>query len=283
MLNQGLVLVRGARRRPAIAAIAVAVLGVALTGFHSHLGPDLQTERTVARLKQSKRPAAAFPPDSYRPVTAARLVISKLGQQQKIVLPLGYAEVLRSMLHMEDVNSVVARMNLRALLRVPLPLLRRLKEAGVLIFISARPVPENADLGSMRGVKARGHGAETWDQIEGTYVPDRKFIVAGGVPGMDALSGSSLPHELGHAVAHSLGYLNSRALIEAHQRVFGQLPAYERQGGPGGEAGRDEMYAETVGVLIAGSRGKAVRRTDERFVKWLEASLGLGRSRLAGP
>ena len=281
MLNHSLVPVRSARRRPAIAGVAVAVLGLALTGFHPHFSPALKTTGTAM---PSKRPAAAFPRDSYRPTTAARLVIfSKLRRSRKIVLPPVYADVLRGMLHMEDVNSAVARMNLRALLRVPLPVLNRLKGAGVVIFISARPVPENAGLGSMRGVKARGHGDVTWDQIEGTYVPDKKYIVAGGVPGMDASSGSSLPHELGHAIAHALGYLNSRELIEAHERVFGHLPAYERQGGPGGEAGRDEMYAETVGVLIAGSRGKAVRRTDERFVKWLEASLVLARSRLARP
>ena len=77
MLNHSLIPVRGARRRPAIAAVAIAILGVALTGATPTYGPDFQTTGTVARVKPSKRPAieAAFPRDSYRPRSGARLVI----------------------------------------------------------------------------------------------------------------------------------------------------------------------------------------------------------------
>ena len=187
---------------------------------------------------------------------------------------------------MEDVNSAVARMNLRALLRVPLPLLSRLKGAGVLIFISARPVPENADLGIDAGREGRGATVPRRGiRSKGPTFPTGSTSSPGGCPGMDASSGSSLPHELGHAVAHALGYLSSRALIEAHERVFGHLPAYERQGGPGAEAGRDATYAEIRSAFR--SRALAERPsgvTDaDASVKWLEASLVLARSLLARP
>jgi N,N-dimethylformamidase beta subunit-like protein len=77
MLNHSLIPVRGARRRPAIAAVAIAVLGAALTGSTPTFAPSFQTTGTVARVKPSKRPSieVAFPRDSYRPGTAARLVV----------------------------------------------------------------------------------------------------------------------------------------------------------------------------------------------------------------
>jgi hypothetical protein len=77
MLNHSLIPVRGARRRSAIAAVAIALLGAALTSSAPTFGPRFQTTGTVARVKPSKRPAieAAFPRDSYRPGAVARLVV----------------------------------------------------------------------------------------------------------------------------------------------------------------------------------------------------------------
>ena len=77
MLNHSLIPVRGARRRPAIAGLAIAVLGAALASPASTVAPGFQTTGTVARVKPSKRPGieAAFPHDSYRPGTPARMVI----------------------------------------------------------------------------------------------------------------------------------------------------------------------------------------------------------------
>lgn len=77
MLNHRLIPACGPRRRPAIAGVAIALLGAALTSPAPTLGPGFQTTGTVARVKPSKRPGieAAFPRDSYRPGAVARLVI----------------------------------------------------------------------------------------------------------------------------------------------------------------------------------------------------------------
>lgn len=185
-------------------------------------------------------------------------------------LPSRYMTIFGERLTVEDQASARVRHILRHMTGFRPVVWRTLLEVGLQhVYVSNRAVPYMDDMGFLHGVAPRGWppGA-TWDTIPGTYNPERHFLLCGG-GGHGSVS--LLGHEGGHAINFLLGIRDTEALIAHHKRLYHKLDdAYYRQDGPGGFAGRDEMFAESVATRITHRRGHSVRVYDERYVAWLD-------------
>lgn len=109
----------------------------------------------------------------------------------------------------------------------------------------------------------RGHENKKWSEIAGCYDPVSKIVYAGAGSDPD---GSLILHELGHGVADLFDLNNSSELVNTHVRLFDKLEDYYQQGGPGGVAGCEELFAEAFSLyLIASEEGFLLRYKDMNF------------------
>ncbi len=79
-------------------------------------------------------------------------------------------------------------------------------------------------------------------------------------------------HESGHAVDDgSFGVVFSRdqEFKDIHAEVFGKLPPYLQQDGPGGLAGCEELFAEGFAAILMDERG-ARGQYGDRFVDYMK-------------
>lgn len=185
-------------------------------------------------------------------------------------LPPRYMSILEGRLTVQDRRTRRARNILKHMTLIRPVVWQMLVNVGLEhVYVSNKAVPYMDDMGHLRGVAPRGWppGA-TWDTIPGTYNPERRFLLCGGGGhGSESLLG----HEGGHAINFLLGIRDSEALISHHKRLYHKLDAaYYRQDGPGGYAGRDEMFAESVAIRIIHGKDRAIHTYDGAYVRWLD-------------
>lgn len=150
---------------------------------------------------------------------------------------------------------------------VPDRILKSLKVNDVEVWIGGGKVPDLDDMGHLMNIRPRGYGeGDTWSTVAGAYAPDKKYILAGsGQSGSVSLA----IHETGHALDHVLGYASRRPdFIEQHKRIYSKLGSYEAQGGPGGEAGCSELFAEGFAYVLKDEKG-ARKVYDDEFVDYM--------------
>lgn len=186
-----------------------------------------------------------------------------------------HPELVRALgptLVVEDFHEPAMRDHLADLALVPANLYARLRQKGLKqIHIANRPVPYLGSKNAVAGLAPRGwQDGSTFDIVPGAYVPAQKAVLAGG--GNHGSLSLAL-HELGHAVGERLGYLKHPALKAAHERLYAKLPNYLQQGGPGGKAGRDELFAEAFAVLVQDGEAVATERYDAAFVRFLKVEV----------
>lgn len=141
--------------------------------------------------------------------------------------------------------------------------------------IGARSLPELDDLQHLRGVYPRGWPpGSTWDIVGGCGGPQQVAVAVEGISD----SAATALHEIGHAVGSRLKVRGisvdqSTELVEHHRRLYGKLPPYLAQDGPGGIAGCEEMFAESVAELHVWSAQLFDELYDQSYRLWLEKTL----------
>lgn len=172
----------------------------------------------------------------------------------------------------QDPEAPIVQQHLSDLIRVPAEMYQRLRKRGLkTIEVIDGTVPECAGNSHLKGVSPRGWPeGKTWDQVAGNYNPSKRTVCVGnGEQGSVSLS----LHELAHAIGKLLGYNNHPELIEAHKRLYPKLQSYFQQGGPGGEAGRQEFLAEALSIYLKQGEAEAVKTFDQPFVDFLKTEV----------
>jgi hypothetical protein len=198
----------------------------------------------------------------------------------------GYAKVQQEM-----ADSIVATGQPTARLRkhfddlslFPDGVLGALGDKGVRIYVGNGSLPDQDDMGFMKGVRPRGWPeGSTWDDVPGGYQPAFKEVALGD-EGNDGSQSLAL-HETAHAVGDLFGIASSKELKDWHEELYRQLGPYEQQGGPRGQAGREEMFAEAVAASLLerdGQYGPGPFRSEEaahsprakEFYEWVDGKL----------
>lgn len=165
-------------------------------------------------------------------------------------------------------DGVVAQRHLQDYNRIPVALRDAAEAKGVQVYINNdKTLPDIDRQEAFRGVRPRGwaEGA-TWDIVPGAYSRQDRYVIAGkGQSG----SVSLLLHEYGHAAGHVLGYDNDTRLIALHKRQYARLDSYLQQGGPGGQAGRQEFLAEAFAHTFV-DRATAISRYGQDMIDFIE-------------
>lgn len=160
-------------------------------------------------------------------------------------------DALGDKLHVSDPNSAYTKQALEDLSLVPQGTLIAMKYKGVGVHIGDKPLTELDSNGPLKGVQPRGWPeGSTWDKVGGVYNPGCKCLTAAGKGQSGSVS--TVLHELGHAIHSTNGLTSSQQerLTSIHKKVFKKLPNYLQQGGPGGKAGIEEMWAEGFAHVI---------------------------------
>lgn len=152
-------------------------------------------------------------------------------------------------LSVQDYGADAVARHLADLDLIPPNVAEALSKEGVQIVVG------NVGMGGfvpkLKGVRPRGWPAgSTWDDIAGAYDSNTKTVYAGaGRSG----STSTVLHEFGHAVGTLRNYDNDPRLIDVHVRIYNgkaDLNPYYKQGGAGGDAGRQELFAESFAAVL---------------------------------
>lgn len=184
--------------------------------------------------------------------------ISNLGELGKIV-------------KIEDYYVPEIKEHLKDLTLLPQNISKRLVEKGLKeINIANKKVTELDSNQYLKGQTPETAKSTTWDDVAGVYNPNSKSVSLGN--GMH-LCESLVLHEIGHAIGDLLKYDNSKELEQAHIRLYPKLTPYYQQKAPGNIAGRKELFAESVGVLLKRRRDFAVKAYDKEWIDFLEKQL----------
>ena len=154
---------------------------------------------------------------------------------------------------------------LRALTKFPDGILRDLMARGLQgIWIGNAPVNEQDDMASI--LEPQPRGVTGWDAAGGVWAGHKVVVRAISL-------GGTVLHELGHAIGEFYGVDDSPELIAAHQRLYPKLNPYLQQEGPGGRAGRQEMFAEAVREVLNVGPELAGQDFDPALVAWVRGIL----------
>ncbi len=175
-----------------------------------------------------------------------------------------------SNLYFEGVSSDQARENIFHIYEM-LPAVRAILSKNAAIYVSDKAVPETDHMQYLSGVSPRGWApGYTWDSVAGCYSHNESHVIAGnGIHG----SVSLFCHEAGHAIGHKYDLNNSPELIDWHQRLHHKLDPYQQQGGPGADAGRSELLAESIAVFYASGKMECGMIYSDEYANWLERKL----------
>lgn len=202
----------------------------------------------------------------------------KGGQFAKKGLGIGVHEMPYGKTHIEadpaqsdDVTAHLANLDL-----LPTRAADALQEHGTEFYISNVAVPLSDSKGHLTGVQPRGWPeGSTWDLVGGVYDSNNNQVLAG----IRTHSGSTATalHEAGHALDYALSSADSPVsqhtpMAVHHDRLYKKLSLYLQQGGPGGEIGRKELFAEGVADVV---KQEATARViyDDEFVDWVKGML----------
>lgn len=190
---------------------------------------------------------------------------------QEVYIDFPKLKVLDGILKVQDyanpeVKKLVGQLNV-----YPSNILTSLKNEGLKeIEIANLTTPYMAGNEDLKGVQPRNWPqGSTWEEVPGAYNPNNKTVVAGAAAkhGSEAL----LIHETGHAVGDLLGFNNSSEVKSAHKRLYDKLNPYLKgEGAPGNEAGRQELFAEALAVLLEDGESVAIQKFDAEFVGFLK-------------
>lgn len=188
-------------------------------------------------------------------------------------------EILGPRLLVTQADDPAVRALAETLDAYPPRLWEALRDSGVEVYLGAGGIPNLDDLGHLRGERPRGWGeGQTWDQVAGIF--DGTVVAAGTAEGF-SFSGSVALHEVAHSVGFTQGFAGEDgefvalhddpelAAIHAELHDEGRLVPYLAQDGPGGEAGRQELFAEGFATYHARGRAAVVELWGGRFADWL--------------
>lgn len=127
-------------------------------------------------------------------------------------------------------------------------LIQQLTERGVKIYMGPGASTDLDEMQAYWDERARGWGNTYLDKVGGFYSPPNRAVIvsSNGQGGSAAVAA----HEVGHAIGHVLGMDDSDRLHEWHEKLYPDLAKYMKQGGKGGRAGKQELWAEGVAVVI---------------------------------
>jgi hypothetical protein len=157
-------------------------------------------------------------------------------------------------LSIEGVSTRQGRRNIAEMSR-HIDHVKKLAAMGVKLYTGDENVPNLDDLKHLLGKTPRGWpDGSTWDMVPGVMYADGDDVrvVAGG--GTNYKSHSLFWHEAGHAIGYKTKGDEAAEFIQIHKDLFSTLTSYLQQDGPGGKAGRDELFAEAVAAWSAGGR-----------------------------
>lgn len=180
-------------------------------------------------------------------------------------------KLLDGILKVQDYDKPEVKKLVSQLDVYPTNILSSLKNEGLKqIEIAHLTTPDMAGNEDLKGVQPRNWpSGSTWEEVPGAYNPNNKTVVAGTAAkhGSEAL----LIHETGHAVGDLLGFNDSSELKSAHKRLFDKLNPYLKGiGEPGNQAGRQELFAEALAVLLKEGESVATQKFDAEFVSFLK-------------
>lgn len=179
---------------------------------------------------------------------------------------------LGSSLNVRDEGTEIVRQHISDLDAVSSGVSKAVADKGVTVHLGNSPMTELNGNTDMKGQSPRGWPpGVTWDEVPGAFNPAHNAVSAGkGAHG----SASVVLHEYGHAIGHNFGIDSSPEWQSIHASVHNNLSPYLQQGGPGGFAGRQELWAESFAVhqkhgadVAEKAFGKPVRDFIDRFVE----------------
>lgn len=172
-------------------------------------------------------------------------------------------------LFVDEPNSIDVEQALEDIEYIPREMVRRLRAQRVRVHVGNRTVPDLDDNLILRNVQPRGYPpGSTWSQSGGAYSPMDRFAVAG--TRRYSGSRSTVLHEIGHAVGHTLNVDTDEDLRKHHRRLHPKLGPYFQQDGPGGSAGRQELWAESFAEYLLSDKGTIARKYDQEYADWME-------------
>jgi HK97 family phage portal protein len=177
-------------------------------------------------------------------------------------------EPLKAGLRVDDFE--LAKVDLEDLNALRPTVLRELGDSGAQVRLVRGVISDQPEFAHLKGVTPRGWPkGTTWDDADGLYsYAEKMALKVYGTGGSG--STSTLVHEVGHGIGRLLGYNDDPELIALHVKDFAHLSPYEQQGGPGGEAGRQEFLAETIAKLAVKGEYAAEQFSSPEMVKWLK-------------
>lgn len=174
-------------------------------------------------------------------------------------------------LSIRDVDHPAVQKHLEHLSRVPPKLAAKMADYLSGVYVGADSLTGLDDMGHLKGVQPRGWSeGSTWDSVAGAYESVKRKVIAGvGREGCASLAN----HEYAHGVDDALGRASHRAdFRELHREVYDQLEPYFKQGGPGAEAGCQEMFAECFGMMTV-APDRAVKTFGRDVVDWMHSNV----------
>ena len=197
--------------------------------------------------------------------------------------PEGHPTLANSNVKVESLSgaSVVQR-HLDDLDLIPPAIQRSIRARGVSVVVGNAAVPFLDEMRHLAVVHPRGWDpGKTWAQVAGMYDPNSHQVILGrGENGSISLA----LHEYAHAISDVHDVLN-RGAIRQQIRMWDTASLladpYHRQGGLGGTAGAQEMFAESFAIYFVQGREVLIKKTDLTYVQWLEELLAsISRDRL---
>ncbi len=180
--------------------------------------------------------------------------------------------VLEGVLRIEDYNNPVIKQHVADLALYPESVLKKVKDSGIReIHIAARTVPDLDSNQHLKGVHPRNWPeGKTWDEVAGIFSTKNLSVSAG----LGETGGASLIiHETAHSLGELLHFNDAQELSDSHKRLYDKLNPYlkgDTSEGPGNDAGREELLAEGVAVLLKNGEAEAVTKFDQGFVDFLK-------------
>lgn len=215
--------------------------------------PPIQLRSTTSRIESFLQVSLGKAIKGEIAKEEARKVVERFGDSLEVT----NIDFLTIITHLEHLGSL------------PEKFVKCMREKGIKIKIGYKDM-----LGLSEDERFRNQGPngwsgrrKDWSKIPGVWDQRNKTVYAGkGSHG----SSSLVLHEFGHGVVDLLGLDNSSDLIEAHKRLHPKLCLYLQRDGPGGYAGRKELFAEGFADYFRLSKNKFIKRYDEKFYLFIE-------------